>query len=173
MLRWTQVVIPPALLALWLLPVGPAHAVFPPPIKDDGKFFKPEALEKANKKIREIYEKYKKDVVVETLGTLTADQEKKLKDEGKQKFFARLAFERSKELGLNGIYIVFAKNPQHYQIHMDPDTQKKEFTVADRKKLGEAIVKQFKEGNFDGGLLDGLDVIAAALKDNPSKAKPR
>jgi uncharacterized membrane protein YgcG len=165
MLRWTHVLIP-ALLLAWLLPAGPARAVFPPPIKDDGKFFKPETLEKANKKIREIYEKYRKDVIVETLPSLTADQEKKMKDEGRQKFFAKFALDRSKELGLNGVYIVFSKNPQHYQIHMDPGTQKKAFTASDRAKLAETIVKRFKEGNFDAGLLDGLDVLEAGLKAN-------
>lgn len=166
MLRWTHVLIPTALLLVWLLPVGPALAVFPPPIKDDGKFFKAETLDKANKKIREIYENYKKDVVVETLASLTADQEKKLKDDGKPKFFAKLAVDRAKELGVNGVYMVICKAPPHYQIEMDPETRKKAFTNADRKKLAETIVKHFKESDFDAGLLDGLDVIAATLKAN-------
>jgi hypothetical protein len=156
-----------ALLVVWLVPAGTARAVFPPPIKDDGKFFKPETLEKANKKIREIYEKYKKDVVVETLPALTADQEKKFKDEGKNKFFARLAFDRVKELGINGVYIVFSKQPQHFQYLPDTATMKKEFSKAEGKKLSETIIKHFKEGKFDEGLLAGLDTIEQALKDNP------
>src|SRR2546427_21791 len=46
-----------AVFLAWLLTAGPALAVFPPPIKDDGKFFTREGLEKANKKIKEIYQK--------------------------------------------------------------------------------------------------------------------
>src|SRR5262249_6199694 len=126
MIRWTPALA--AVLAAWLVPAGPARAVFPPAIKDDGKFFKPETLEKANKKIREIYEKYRKDVVVETIAMLSADQEKKLKDEGKGKFFTTLALDRSKELGVNGLYIIFSKQPQHYYIHIDTETRKKVFT---------------------------------------------
>jgi hypothetical protein len=155
-----------ALLAAWLLSAGPARAVFPPSIKDEGKFFKAETLDKANKKIHEIYQNYTKDVVIETLPSLTADQEKKLKDEGKDKFFARLALERARELGVNGLYIVFCKKPTHLQVHMDPATQKKAFTAANRKKLIEVFIKHFKEEKFDEGLLAGLDTIAQALKEN-------
>jgi uncharacterized membrane protein YgcG len=163
---WTRLLLPAALAGCWLGLAGPAGAVFPPPVRDDGKFFSKEALEKANKKIREIYEKYKKDVVVETLASLTPEQEKKLKDEDKNKFFARLARDRSVELGLNGVYIVFSKKPPHYQIHMDPQTQKTVFKVSDRKAVAGKIVAQFREENFDQGLLDGLDAIEAALKAN-------
>src|SRR5262245_10503189 len=109
-----------AALACGLLVVGTARAVFPPPIKDEGKFFTKEGLEKANKKIRAIYEKYKKDVVVETMTSLTPEQAKKMDEEGKGKYFARLARDRSVEMGLNGIYILVLKKPQHLQVHMDP-----------------------------------------------------
>jgi uncharacterized membrane protein YgcG len=153
-------------LACGLLGVSTALAVFPPPIKDDGKFFTKEGLDRANKKIRDIYEKYKKDVVVETMTSLTAEQAKKMDEEGKGKYFAKLARERSVAMGLNGIYILFIKKPQHYQIHMDPETQKKTFTASNRKTLSEKIVAQFREDQFDQGLLDGLDAIAAALKAN-------
>ncbi len=165
MLRWTPVLCV-LVLAAWLLPAGPAHAVFPPAIKDDGKFFKPETLDKANKKIREIYENYKKDVVIETIPTLTADQEKQLKEEGKAKFFAKLALDRARALGVNGIYIVFCKKPTHLQVHMDPSTQKKGFTVANRKELIDKIVSFFREEKFDEGLLAGLDLIESTLKAN-------
>jgi uncharacterized membrane protein YgcG len=159
-----------AALACGLLGVGTARAVFPPPVKDDGKFFTKEGLDRANKKIRDIYEKYKKDVVVETMTSLTADEAKKMDEEGKGKYFAKLTRDRSVALGLNGIYILVLKKPQHLQVHMDPETQKRMFTAANRKTLIEKIVAQFKEDQFDQGLHDGLDAIEAALKAN-SKSK--
>ena len=128
MIRWTLIV---ALLALLGL-TAPAWAIYPPALKDDGKFFSKEGTEKANKKIREIYEKYKKDVVIETVSTLTPEQEKKIKDDGEAKFFAKLTNDRAKEIGLNGVYILLCKKPQYLRIHMDPETQKKAFTASNR-----------------------------------------
>jgi len=147
-----------------LLTTSAAWAVYPPAIKDDGKFFKADTLEKANRKIREIYEKYNKDVVVETIASLTADQEKKADEEGKGKFFPKLALERSRTLGVHGIYIVIVKKPQYLQIHMDPETQKKTFTATHRTALRERIISRFKEEDFDGGLTAGLEQIAQTLE---------
>src|SRR4051812_45551854 len=134
MFRRTSVLVLAA-VAGWLALPGAAWAVYPPPVKDDGKFFSKDALDKANKKIHEIYQKYKKDVVVETLEKLTPEQQKKYQEEeDKARFFARLALDRGREIGLNGIYIVIVKKPRFLRIHMDSDTQKKDFKASDRKK---------------------------------------
>jgi uncharacterized membrane protein YgcG len=166
MIRWTLIA---ALLALLGL-TAPALAVYPPALKDDGKFFTKEGIEKANKKIREIYEKYKKDVVVETVPTLTPDQEKKMKEDGEAKFFAKLTNDRAKEMGLNGVYILMCKKPKYLRIHMDPDTQKKAFTASNRATTVGKIVAQFKEDEFDAGLLDGLKEIESILETHSKEA---
>jgi hypothetical protein len=156
-----------AVLAAWLLFAGPVRAVFPPPIKDDGKFFSKEALEKANKKIKDIYQKYKKDVVIETLGELTEEQKKKLKESTSEtNFFGSLAHARIGELGVNGIYVVISKSPRFLQIDMDTDTRKKAFTNKDRTAAREKFFAGFREMKFDAGLLDALDAIEASLKNN-------
>ena len=162
MIRWTMIA---ALLAVLGL-TAPALAVYPPAVKDDGKFFTKEGVEKANKKIREIYEKYKKDVVVETVPTLTPDQEKKVKDDTEAKFFAKLANDRAKEIGLNGVYLMLCKKPKYLRMHMDPETQKKMFTASNRTTTVGKIVAQFKEEEFDAGLLDGLKEIETILEAN-------
>jgi uncharacterized membrane protein YgcG len=159
-------------LMLGLVLAGSAQAVYPPPLKDDGKFFSKDTIDKANKKIRELYEKYKKDVLVETLMTLSVDQEKALKEEGTEKFFSKLALARAREVGLNGVLILLSKKPSYLRIHMDPDTQKSAFTTQNRKVVVNKMVARFKEDNFDEGLLEGLNAIEAALKSN-SGATPR
>ncbi|MFO0926603.1 MAG: TPM domain-containing protein [Gemmataceae bacterium] len=152
-------------VALLLGSTGPARAVYPPPLKDDGKFFGKEAVDKANRKIRELYEKYRKDVIVETLATLTPEQEKMAREEDDRgRFFAKLTLDRSRELGLNGVYILIVKKPRYLRIHMDPETQKTTFSAASRTKTLTAITEKFKEGSFDAGLLAGLDAIEASFK---------
>ena len=152
-----------AVLALVCLQAA-AWAVFPPPVKDEAKFFKPATVEKADAKIREIYQKHHKDVVVETLAALTAEQEKAFKEDGKEKFFAKLAASRVKALGVNGVYVLVCKKPQYLRIDMDPGTRKSAFTNADRDKMFKKIAASFKEDDFDAGLLAGLDLVEATLK---------
>ena len=166
MIRWTPTV---ALLASLAL-TAPALAVYPPALKDDGKFFSKEGVEKANKKIRAIYENTKKDVIVETIATLTPDQVKKLEEDKPTKFFAKLTSDRSKEVGLNGVYILMCKKPQYLRMHMDPDTQKKMFTASNRTATIGKIVARFKEDEFDAGLLDGLKEIETILEANSKEA---
>jgi hypothetical protein len=156
----------PALLAGWLLLAGPAAAVFPPPIKDEAKLFSAEALDKANKKIKDIYRAARKDVVIETYAAVP--EGKKVPEEPKKKmeFFRDWARARTKELGVNGIYILISTNPRALYVQVDPVTRKKAFPAKDRKKLEQKLLGSFKEKKFDAGLLEGLDVIASALKAN-------
>src|SRR5205085_10116773 len=51
-----------ALVAGWLTLPGTARA----DVKDEGGFFSKEAVEKANRRIAEVKEKHKKDLVIET-----------------------------------------------------------------------------------------------------------
>src|SRR2546430_858559 len=58
--------------AVWALLAGAALAVAPE-VRDQGKFFSPEALKKADEQIREIYRKYGQDVLVETFNTVPGE----------------------------------------------------------------------------------------------------
>ena len=148
----------------WLALVHQARAVYPPPVKDDGKFFGAEALKKANAKIRDIYKKYRKDVVIETIDALSVDDQKKAKEEGNKKFFPKYALKRIDDLGVNGVYIIISKEPRWAQIEMDSLTRKSVFPNAERDKAYTKLVERFKEKEFDEGLADALDAIDASLK---------
>jgi len=148
----------------WLTFVHQALAVYPPPVKDEGKFFGAEALKKANAKIRDIYKKYKKDVVIETIDALSVDDQKKAKEEGNKKFFPKYALKRIDDLGVNGIYIIISKEPRWAQFEMDPMTRKGVFPNAERDKAYTKLIERFKEKEFDEGLADALDAIDASLK---------
>jgi hypothetical protein len=166
MLRTWRWLLPAGLLVGWLGLVGPAAAVFPPPIKDDAKLFSAEAVEKANKKIREIYSTYRKDVVIETYAAIPADLEKKYKEKGKAEFFKEWAEARGKELGLNGVYVLISKNPTYLYTEIDPVTLRKAFTSKDAEKLRKTILTAFKDKKFDAGLAEGLDSVESSLKSN-------
>jgi uncharacterized protein len=162
-------VLVPALLAGWLATAGRAAAVFPPPIRDEGKFFSAEALEKANRKVRQIYQRFQKDVVIETFPAIPADLEQKYKEEEKAQFFNEWARKRAEELGVNGIYILICKKPGRVEVEVGNQTQKRAFTRNDRDNLVRKVLGSFKEKKFDEGLLEGLDEIESALRKNLGK----
>jgi uncharacterized membrane protein YgcG len=161
--RWLVL---PAFLVIFLALCRPAAAVFPPPVKDGAKMFTKEGLEKADKMIKEIYRKFKKDVVVETYAEVPADLAKKLEDKGEKAFFAEWASQRAKELGVNGIYLLVSKKPRYLYIEIDGATRKKAFTSADRKTMEKKLFAAFKEMKFDQGLSDALESVEASLKKN-------
>jgi uncharacterized protein len=162
-------VLVPALLAGWLATAGRAAAVYPPPVKDEGKFFSAEALDKANRTIRQIYQRFEKDVVIETFPTIPADLEKKYKEEEKASFFNEWARKRAEELGVNGIYILICKKPGRVEVEVGNQTQKKAFTRNDRDRLVQGILKDFKEKKFDEGLREGVEFIESAMRKNAGK----
>src|SRR5437879_3736831 len=94
--RWLLM---PALLLVWLGAAAPTRAVFPPPIKDDAKLFSADGVDKANKKIKEIYSKFKKDLVIETYAGIP--EGKKLPEDPKKigEFFAEWSKSRAQEVG--------------------------------------------------------------------------
>jgi uncharacterized membrane protein YgcG len=145
---------------------GRAQAVYPPDIADGAKFFKEETLAKANQKIRSIYEKYRVDVVVETFAAVPPEIEKKYKEAESKELFVQWARERAEKLGVHGVYILVCRKPAHLHFHIDPETRKKAITFKDRDRIAGRMLEQFREREFDEGLLAALDQIAATLKNN-------
>src|SRR5262249_15976187 len=133
----------PLLLAGWLGGAATASA----DVRDDGKFFKPETVAKVNKEIKEIHDRYKKDLgigtdkrykdidVAETRKGSFKNQEK----EERNKAFNQWAIERAVKLRVNGIYILICDEPRHLQIEVGKNTLAKEFTASDRHKLDEIL----------------------------------
>jgi uncharacterized protein len=143
---------------------GVASAVFPPPVKDEGKFFSPEALEKANKKIRQLYTDFGCDVVVETVPAIPADLEAKYKELGRDKFFLEWARKRAGELGVNGVYILVCKSPGRVEVGISGPTGKRRFAGGDRERIVNKMLGPFRDKKFDEGLTAALDFIETTLK---------
>ena len=157
-------VLVPAVLAGWLAAAGVASAVFPPPVKDEGKFFSAEALEKANKKIRQIYTDFACDVVVETVPAVPADMEAKYKELGRDKFFLEWAQKRAKEIGVNGVYVLVCKSPGRVEVFLSGPTGKRRFAEGDRDRIVNKMLGPFRDKKFDEGLTAALDFIETTLK---------
>jgi TPM domain len=166
--------VPVVLLTL----VGVVLAVYPPAIRDEGKFFKPETVEKANAKIHAIYKNYRKDVIIETYPSIPPETEKKFRGENKlaedrkldederKELFRFWSRSRQEELGVNGVYVLINRKPAHLDVSVDRETERKALTVKERNKMAKRLLEQFKDHEFDSGLLTLLENVESDLKTN-------
>src|SRR5262249_6214353 len=94
------------------LALGRGVGAVAPEVKDDAKLFTDEAIKKANDQIREIAQKYDRDLLVETFASVPADEVenvKKMDKEERGKFFEKWANERAKFRAVNGVYVLICK----------------------------------------------------------------
>ena len=157
-------------LAVALAVAARAHAVAPE-IRDEGKFFSPEAVKKANEQLRDIYRKYGKDVLIETLASIPADHLEKVKaksDKDKTAYFRKQVLDRVKERVVNGIYILVTKEPKYLYVDITPKAR----NVFDREfydRVRELLFANFGENRFDEGLAAALKAAHEKLEKSASK----
>lgn len=149
-----------ATLALALALAGRAAAVAPE-IKDEGKFFSPEAVKKANEEIRQISRKFDRDLLVETYATVPGNQVEKVKGlsrEERNKFFQTWATERAEAAVVNGVYILVCKEPPHLQVEV---SSKARTALGNdgREKLIEVLISKFRDKKYDEGLVEAIRLV--------------
>src|SRR5262249_23621441 len=81
-------------------------------------------------------------------------------------FFIDWALDRARAEKVNGIYTLIVKKPGRLQVIVGQETRKKAFTLDDRDKLVSLMLADFKNNQFDEGLLGGLDFIQKAMQKN-------
>ena len=163
--RW---VVTPVLVAGWLWAAGPALALMPE-VRDQAGFFQADTVKKANEVIRDIKNRFHKDLLIETFKNPAADMmdeaqssDSKIKD----KFFSEWAREQAHNEGVNGIYVLVCRDPPHVKVAVGNETRKKAFTEPDRDHLANLLVARFKDKKFDEGLLEGVAYVRDTMASN-------
>ena len=135
-------------------------------VKDEAGFFSPEAVKKAIHEIVAIDQRYAKELVVETFKEIPADRKKDYSPDKRKEFFYKWAQERARANKVNGVYVLICKDPPHLQVEVGNETQKKAFTIKDRDKMAQMLLKQFREKKFDDGLAEAVKFFETTLKSN-------
>jgi hypothetical protein len=162
---------------IWLplvlgLSLGSSAFAIVPQVKDDGKFFSAEAVEKANRVIGEIEHQFHRDLVIETFATVPADKADQVKGmdaKAREEFYHKWALERARSEQLNGVFVLITKEPKHIQAVVGDQTQRKAFTLHDRSRLVEGLTKAFKREAYDTGLLEAVDFVHKTMSENLGK----
>src|SRR4051812_11251936 len=96
---------------------GRAHALTAE-VRDEAVFFKPETVTRANEVIKEIKQKYKKDLLVETVRHVPEGERQEATSSDphvKDRFFVDWADRRARDEGVNGIYVLITREPGHVE----------------------------------------------------------
>ncbi|HZT78893.1 MAG TPA: TPM domain-containing protein [Gemmataceae bacterium] len=143
---------------------GPAPAVAPE-VRDEAKFFSPDAIKRANEQIRDLSRRQNTDLLVETFPAPPGDQAEKVKAmsrEERAKFFAKWAEERAEARVVRGVCILVCKEPPHVEYYITPPARGR-FSDADKAKLRNLLVTEFREKRYDDGLLAAVKFVREKL----------
>jgi hypothetical protein len=157
-------------LSLCLVLAAGVSAVAPV-VRDDAKLFSAEAVKKANAEIREIAEKFGRDLLIETFASVPADDQEKVKNMDKQeraKYFEKWAIDRAKETVVNGVYVLICKEPTYLYVEVTPKARTV-FSVKARDKLRELFLGDLREKRFDEALLGAAKLVQETLAKKTSE----
>jgi len=150
-------------LLLGLLCAGSARAVAPE-IKDEAKFFSPDAVKKANEMIRQLARRTGFDLLIETLPAPPGEQADKLENMSpadRNKFFSTLAKQRANEVAVRGIYVLVTRTPPH--LELAARKLPRQFTRQDFDKLRSTLIEAFRAKKYDDGLLNAVKMVQEKL----------
>ena len=154
----------PLVLAVAAVATDRAAAVAPV-IKDEGKFFSPDAVKKANEEIRDIAKNYRADLLIETYESVPADQVDKVKAMSageRSEFFHRWARARAEAEVVNGVFIIICRNPPHLYVEPTPKFRST-FDEATVKKLDSILLQDFRDKHYDEGLAAAIKFVREKL----------
>ncbi len=138
------------------------------PIKDQAHLFSPEAIKKATEELRDVSQKFHREVMVETYPQVPAndrDKVREMKREERSTYFRNWASQRLRSDALNGALILICKEPSHLQVQFSGHVRSI-FSEKDTEKIVQLMVARFRDKEFDAGLLDAIRYIRDKLADS-------
>lgn len=135
-------------------------------IRDHAAFFSEQAKAEAARGISEISRRFKKDLVVETFTQLPDDLRQGLNLQDKasiNRVFDQWALRQARELKVNGVYVLLAKEPAHLQVVVGTQTQAQAFTLRDRDTLVSIMLGKLRQKQNDEALLEAVNFVSGAM----------
>jgi uncharacterized membrane protein YgcG len=148
-LRWLF-----ALPALLLVTTGPSDAA---DIRDKGSLFSTEAVQKAEAELKRIEKEYSVPVQIETIESL----------EGRS--IDAVLPEHAKAADAKGLFILMSKKDHKIEVGASK-SYTKYLTRAREVAIREAFTREFKAGDYDGGLAKGVEKIDSTLSEARAEA---
>ena len=136
-------------------------------IRDRAGLFGSEAVKKAEAELDRIEQRTKIPVVIETIEAIPGLGRDSSASE-KRTAIERLAEQRAREIGYEGVYLLISKNDHVFS----PVLVQKRFDALlpreKRQEVRDTLAREFKGGHFDEGLLKTTALLDSALAEAPA-----
>lgn len=142
-------------------PAQASHGVL-----DDAQFFSADAIQKAERTIAQLYHDHRKEIRVVTVAEIPPAMQDDFNNKGKSRFFEDWGRKVFADEKANGVLIFVCKSPSHFQVEVGNNTELRDFTASDKAELIKLLQTNFKAKNFDGGLVDGVELIQRKMNQN-------
>ena len=161
-----------------LIGIGSAQslAVVGPAVHDDARLFKPATIDQVDVVVKEIHDKFDKDLTIRTFVAIPESLQPSFSAEDKESFYEHWLRHEARAAETNGIFILIVKKPGRLQIGVGNQTYTKAFTYADRDELRDLMLKSFREKKFDDGLVTAAHFVLERMEKNraePATAPPK
>ncbi len=131
-------------------------------VRDEGRLFSPRAVEDAERRLERLEKKTHIPVVIETIDHLPNMEG--ASDTAKREALTRLAVERDEKIRDPGIYILISKGDHLISEPLIREHLKDVVPLEKRHTIRKAFMDEFKQKDFDGGLLRGVEQIERTLE---------
>jgi hypothetical protein len=134
-------------------------------IRDEAKFFSPEAIQKANQDIALIAHRYGRDLLIESYPSVPADDVDRVKAMSAKErldYFRDWAHKRTQAEKLNGVMILICRSPGTLYVNVSQHA-KGVVTGAEEKAIHDALLTAFREKKYDDGLADAVRLVREAF----------
>jgi uncharacterized membrane protein YgcG len=154
------------IVAALLFSATPASAAAKPVMRDNAHFFEPGTVEQVNTIVKEIKDKFGKDLTIETFAVIPERLQPRFTAEGKQQFYEDWLNREAVAADTNGIFILIVKDPGHLEIGVGKRTREKAFTFADRDELRDLMLKPLHAHQYDDAITQAATFVLQRMKEN-------
>src|SRR5271157_2798110 len=136
-------------------------------VRDRGGIFTAEAIKKAETVLDRIERRTKIPVVIETIEAIPGLARDSSASE-KRTAVERVAEQRARELGYEGVYLLISKNDHVISRVLVKKRYDSLLPLEKRDEVRDTLTREFKGGRFDEGLLKTTALLDSALAEAPA-----
>lgn len=141
----------------WAL-TGPVSASAAELIRDEAGIFKSETVKQVTERLNSLQRSHKVEVTIETFAQPPEQWRARIQQAGnsqstKERVYTQWLEERARTLQARGVFVLISQSPGHVQVGFDRGLQVRGATNAQRLQLRDAMLAEFRNRDFDAGLV--------------------